>query len=169
MQRRATSMAPHFTTEAKARKFLEEARWPSGAVCPHCGQAGKIYKLTPRPKSRKGSHVRAGLRKCSRCRREFTVTVGTVFEHSRIPLKKWLLAYYLVCGSRQGVSARRLHRTLGITYKSAWFMARRIRYAIESIAVREASIERALAAEASVAVQPERASHEILEPVAQIA
>jgi transposase-like protein len=131
--RRPNSLAPHFTNESKARAFLEAARWPNGPICPHCGAAGKTYKLTPRTKSRKGSHVRPGLRKCGQCRREFTVTVGTIFESSRIPLHKWLYAYRLVCTSRKGVSARRLHQVLDITYKSAWFMACRIRYTIALI------------------------------------
>ena len=129
----ANSLASHFRNEAKARAFLEAARWPDGPVCPHCGEAGKAYKLTPRAKSRKGSHVRPGLRKCALCRREFTVTVGTIFESSRIPLHKWLYAYRLVCLSKKGVSAHQLHLVLGITYKSAWFMARRIRYSIDFI------------------------------------
>jgi transposase-like protein len=167
----ANSTAPHFVNEAKARTFLEMARWPNGPVCPHCGAEGKAYKLTPRAKSKKGSHVRPGLRKCARCRREFTVTVGTIFESSRIPLHKWLHAYRLVCSSKKGVSAHHLHQVLGITYKSAWFMARRIRYTIALIDDRQdapQAIQPAVqSTEASADVATQRqVSADALQPVA---
>jgi len=119
-------LAQHFSDEDKAREFLEKQRWPEGPVCPHCGLVGEAYKLTPRPGTK--THVRKGVWKCASCRKEFTVTVGTIFEDSHIPLHKWLLAYHLLCASKKGMSAHQLHRMLGITYKSAWFMAHRIRY-----------------------------------------
>jgi transposase-like protein len=113
-------------TEDQAREKLEALRWPQGAVCPKCGTVGEAYRLTPKP----GSSTRKGLWKCRACRSQFTVTVGTIFEDSHIPLSKWLLAVHLLCASKKGMSAHQLHRMLGVTYKSAWFMAHRIRYAM---------------------------------------
>jgi transposase-like protein len=124
----ADILAPHFTDEQKAREYLEAQRWPNGPVCPHCGLEGQAYKLTPKAESKKGTHVREGVWKCAGCRKEFTVTVGTIFEASHIPLHKWLFAYHLLCASKKGMSAHQLHRMLGVTYRSAWFMAHRIRY-----------------------------------------
>ena len=119
-------LAQHFCDEDKAREFLEKQRWPDGPECPHCGLVNEAYRLTPTANGK--THVRKGLWKCSACRKEFTVTIGTIFEDSHIPLHKWLLAYHLLCASKKGMSAHQLHRMLGITYKSAWFMAHRIRY-----------------------------------------
>lgn len=121
------TLAKHFADEDAARELLEQIRWPNGAVCPHCGCLG-AYKITPKP----GSKTRKGLWKCKECRKQFTVTVGTIFHATRIPLHKWLMAIYLMCASKKGVSAHQLHRQLGITYKSAWFMAHRIRLTIQS-------------------------------------
>ncbi len=118
---------PQFQNEDKARKFLEAVRWYNGVICPHCGAIGKHYKL-------KGKSTRKGLWKCAGCREQFTVTVGTIFEGSKIPLHKWLLAVYLMCSSKKGMSSHQLHRTLGITYKSAWFMTHRIREAMRDTA-----------------------------------
>lgn len=115
--------------ENRARQFLEAQRWPMQVVCPHCGARGGAYKLRPRASSLKGTHVRPGLRKCGKCRKEFTVTVGTIFHNSRIPLHKWLYAYHLLCTAEETVNAYRLHRALGITYKSAWFMIDRLKLA----------------------------------------
>ncbi len=114
-------------TEEDARTWLEEQRWGKGCVnaaCPHCGEM-KPYRLTPKP----GSKTRAGLWKCRGCRKQFTVTVGTVFESSHIPLVKWLLAIHLLASSKKGMSAHQIHRNLGITYEAAWFMMHRLRYA----------------------------------------
>src|SRR5207247_1866709 len=102
--------------------YLESVRWPNGPVCPHCGESErKAYAL--KSKTRR-------LWKCAACRKQFTVTVGTIFESSHIPLHKWLWAFYLLCSSKKGMSAHQLHRMLGITYKTAWFMAHRIRLAM---------------------------------------
>ena len=120
-----------FADEDKARAFLEKLRWPEGAVCPHCGSV-ESYKLNPKPDSERP--VRKGVYKCKYCKKQFTVTVGTIFEGSHIKIGKWLAAIYLMCSSKKGISAHQLHRSLGITYKSAWFMAHRIRYAMEHIA-----------------------------------
>jgi transposase-like protein len=117
-------LAQHFSNEDAAREFIEKLRWPEGPVCPHCGEIDNAYKLEPKP----GSKTRKGLWKCAGCREQFTVTVGTIFEDSHIPLHKWLLAYHLLCASKKGMSAHQLHRMLKVTYRSAWFMAHRIRY-----------------------------------------
>lgn len=117
--------APHFHDDDKAREYLEALRWPNGRVCPHCGSIGEHYKL-------EGETTRPGLYKCADCREQFTVTVGTVFERSKVPLSKWLMAVYLLCSSKKGISSHQLHRTLGVTYKTAWFMTHRIREAMTS-------------------------------------
>lgn len=117
--------APHFHDAEKARQYLEAQVWPHGPVCPHCGVVGGHYEL-------QGKTTRPGLYKCHMCREPFTVTVGTVSERSKIPLNKWLMAVYLLCSSRKGMSSHQLHRTLGITYKTAWFMTHRIREAMKS-------------------------------------
>jgi transposase-like protein len=116
---------PRFTDREKAREYLEAQRWPNGAICPHCGNAdaAKISAL-------KGKVHRPGLYQCNECREQFTVTVGSVMEKSKIPLNKWLLAMHLMGASKKGVSAHQLHRTLEITYQSAWFLCHRIREAM---------------------------------------
>jgi transposase-like protein len=113
---------PVFTDETKAREFLEATRWPDGPFCPHCGGVENITRL-------EGKSHRPGLLKCNQCSGHFSVTVGTLFERSHIPLHKWLLAMHLMSASKKGISAHQLHRMLGITYKSAWFMSHRIREA----------------------------------------
>ncbi len=113
---------PIFHDEDKAREALEAARWPDGPVCPHCGAIDNIAKL----EGTKKSH-RPGLYYCNHCKGQFTVTVGTVFERSKVPLTKWWLASHLMGSSKKGISAHQLHRMLGVTYKTAWFMAHRIR------------------------------------------
>ena len=113
----------HFKDDNAARQYLESLRWPNGAVCPHCGSNEAHYALN-------GSAHRPGLWKCKDCREQFSVTVGTVFERSKIPLSKWLMAVYLLCSSKKGMSSHQLHRTLGVTYKTAWFMTHRIREAM---------------------------------------
>ncbi len=117
----------NFTAE-QAREYLESVRWSNGVICPHCN-SDKTFKLTAKKDSKKP--VRDGVYKCSNCRKQFSVTVGTIFENSHIPLNKWLIAIYLICSSKKGISSNQLHRMLDITYKSAWFMSHRIRYAME--------------------------------------
>lgn len=124
-----SDLGAHFASPDLARELLEKMRWPNGAACPHCGGCDP-YKITPSGASTKARTTRKGLYKCRACRRQFTVTVGTVFEDSHIPMNKWLQAIYLLCSSKKGISAHQLHRMLGITYKSAWFMAHRLRYAM---------------------------------------
>jgi transposase-like protein len=116
-----------YLNEDAAREYLEQKRWPNGAVCPHCGAIG-AYKLQPKANSKRP--VRQGVWKCKYCRKQFTVRVGTIFEDSHIPLYQWLSAIQFLCASKKGMSAHQLHRMLNITYKSAWFMAHRIRYAM---------------------------------------
>lgn len=122
--RAADLPAPCLEDADKAREYLEALRWPDGPVCPHCGVAGAHYAL-------KGASHRPGLMKCKRCRKQFSVTVGTVFERSKIPLDKWLLAMRLMCAGDTAVSSLQLQRMLGVTYKSAWFMTHRIREAMQ--------------------------------------
>lgn len=112
---------PIFKTEAAAVAHMEADRWPNGVICPLCGSA------TPK---KMGGQTQAGMFLCGACRGKFTVRTGTVFERSHIPLHKWLLATHLMASSKKGISAHQLHRMLGITYKSAWFMAHRIREAM---------------------------------------
>lgn len=114
---------PIFQDADKARAHLEATRWPNGPICPHCGVVNEATNVG-------GKAARAGCYQCNACRDQFTVTVGTVFERSKVPLNKWLLATYLISSSKMGYSAHQLHRTLGVTYKTAWFMAHRIREAM---------------------------------------
>jgi transposase-like protein len=113
--------APYFHDEAAAYAELEATLWPNGPVCPRCGGKGRITAV-------KGG--RMGLRRCGPCKRQFTVTVGTVFESSHVPLNKWLQAVYLLCSSKKGISSHQLMRTLDVQYKTAWFMSHRIREAM---------------------------------------
>ena len=119
---------PQFHSEAAAYAFVEAELWADGPVCPHCGGCERISAIKPNPEKK----VRIGLKFCGQCRRQFTVKVGTIFEDSHLPLTKWLQAIYLMTASKKGVSAHQLHRTLEITYKSAWFLTHRIREAMAS-------------------------------------
>lgn len=110
-----------FRDPLAAAEYLEGLRWPGGPVCPKCGNDGKHYRLP---------HQTRRLWKCAKCRKQFTVTVGTIFESSHVGLDKWLLAFYLLCASKKGMSAHQLHRMLGVTYKTAWFIFHRVREAM---------------------------------------
>jgi transposase-like protein len=117
-------LAPRFIDPVAARKHLEALRWPDGEpVCVHCGSTDTTRL--------EGKKHRDGLLQCNDCREQFTVTVGTVFERSKIPLNKWLLCNHLLCAGKKGVSAHQIHRMLGVTYKTAWFMCHRIREAMK--------------------------------------
>ena len=116
---------PIFHNEDAAREHLENLRWPEGPICPHCGSVDGIALVG----GTKRSH-RPGLYYCNGCEGQFTVKVGTVLEKSKIPLTKWVLGFHLMAASKKGISAHQLHRSLGITYKTAWFMAHRIREAM---------------------------------------
>lgn len=117
---------PYFHDEEAAFSFLEEIIWGNQPVCPHCGGVDRIGKIKANPEKR----VRYGLHKCGDCKKQFTVKVGTVFEHMRIPLHKALQAVYLMTSSKKGISAHQLHRVLEVTYRTAWFLAHRIREAM---------------------------------------
>ena len=120
--------APHFNDEAAAYAFVEAHLWVDGRPCPHCGVLDRSAPL-------KGKSNRIGLYKCYACRKPFTVKVGTIFEASHIQMRDWLAAIHLICSSKKGISANQLHRTLGITLKSAWFMSHRIREAMRVLRV----------------------------------
>jgi len=113
----------HFHDEAAAYRFVEKRVWPNGPVCPRCGERKRIGKL-------KGKSTRMGVYKCYKCRKPFTVKIGTIFESSHVKLHLWLQAIFLMASSKKGISANQLHRTLGVTLKTAWFMAHRIREAM---------------------------------------
>jgi len=118
--------ATMFHDDNAAREHLEGVRWANGVYCPHCGNADqtRLHKLA-------GKSTRPGLWQCNACREHFTVTVGTVMERSKIALCKWVLGFHLMATSKKGISAHQMHRMLGITYKSAWFMMHRIREAMK--------------------------------------
>lgn len=116
--------APHFHNEEAAFAYVEARVWPEGPTCPHCGGVERIGKMG-------GKSTRLGLYKCYQCRKPFTVRIGTIFESSHVALHIWLQAMYLIAGSKKGISSNQLHRTLGVTLKTAWFMSHRIREAMK--------------------------------------
>ncbi|MEX0809931.1 MAG: IS1595 family transposase [Dongiaceae bacterium] len=115
--------AKHFHDEQAAYEFVEARVWPNGPICPHCGTYERIGKLA-------GNSTRIGTYKCYECRKPFTVKVGTIFESSHVKLHLWLQAIFLLASSKKGISSNQLHRTLGVTLKTAWFMSHRIREAM---------------------------------------
>ena len=115
--------APHFHDEEAAYAYVEARIWPEGPTCPHCGGVDRIGKMD-------GKSTRVGTYKCYQCRKPFTVKIGTIFEASHVPMRIWLQAMYLIAGSKKGISSNQLHRTLGVTLKTAWFMSHRIREAM---------------------------------------
>lgn len=117
--------SPHFHDEEAAYAFIESRVWADGRVCPHCGVVDKSGKL-------QGNSTRIGVYKCYACRKPFTVKVGTIFEDSKVKLHLWLQAIFLIASSKKGISANQLHRTLGVTLKTAWFMGHRIREAMRT-------------------------------------
>ncbi len=124
-------LAQEYADEDKARELLEKMRWPDGKpVCPHCrtskSECSDVYAITPAKKS----STRKGVYCCAACRKQFTATVGTVFEGSHVPISKWLMAIFILCSSKKSISSNQLHRMLGVTYKTAWFMTHRIRFAM---------------------------------------
>lgn len=122
---RSIFSASHFNDEAAAYVYVEARIWTDGRVCPHCGVIDQSAQL-------KGKSSRVGLYKCYACRKPFTVKIGTIFEDSHIAMRDWLTAIHLICSSKKGVSANQLHRSLGITLKSAWFLGHRIREAMRT-------------------------------------
>ena len=116
----------HFHDEAAAYRFVEARVWPEGPICPHCGGTDRISKMA-------GQSTRIGTYKCYQCRKPFTVKVGTVFESSHVPLRLWLQAMFLLASSKKGISSNQLHRTLGVTLKTAWFISHRLRLAMQAV------------------------------------
>ena len=113
----------HFHDEAAAYEFVEARVWPDGPVCPHCGGVDRISKMG-------GRSTRIGTYKCYQCRKPFTVKIGSIFESSHVALHLWLQAIFLLASIKKGISSNQLHRTLGVTLKTAWFMSHRIREAM---------------------------------------
>jgi transposase-like protein len=111
---------PMFHDDDSARAYLEGVHWPDGPVCPRCGERDRVTHLH-------GGKHRPGVVQCNACRKQFTVTVGTAMERSKVPPHKWVLAMHLLCASKKGMSAHRLHRMLGLPYQTAWFLAHRLR------------------------------------------
>jgi transposase-like protein len=114
---------PHFHDEQAAYDFVEARVWPNGPVCPHCGETDRVSRM-------KGESTRIGTYKCYSCRKPFTVKIGTIFESSHVKMNLWLQAIFLMASSKKGISSNQLHRTLGVTLKTAWFMSHRIREAM---------------------------------------
>ena len=149
-------IAPQYQNEDTAREYLESQLWPSGPFCPHCGVTENIYKMESKPDSK--HQLRKGVYKCGGCRKQFTVTVGTIFEDSHIPLHKWLLGIHLMCSSKKGVSALQLQRELwgenpekkdkqgrprlNGSYRTAWFMCHRIRWAMTQSPIAESVMKK---------------------------
>ncbi len=129
-----TVFAPRFTDEETAREYLEGIQWPDGPFCPHCGSLN-AKRLPPqlgrKTKANPDGTIRKGVVQCNDCRKQYTVTVGTVFESSKVPLNKWLLCNHLLCSSKKGMSAHQIARMIGVSYKTAWFMMHRIREAMK--------------------------------------
>jgi transposase-like protein len=125
--------APRFTDPDAAREHLEALRWPDGPFCPHCGSfnAKRLPPIHRKATARHAATIRVGVVQCRDCREQYTVTVGTVFERSKVPLNKWLLCNHLLVSSKKGISSHQIHRMLGVTYKTAWFMMHRIREAMK--------------------------------------
>jgi ISXO2 transposase-like protein/transposase-like zinc ribbon protein len=118
-------------SEAEARRMLERIRWPDGPICPHCGVVGEARRMESQEESE--TQLRDGVLNCRACRKPFTVTVGTIFEGSHIPLAKWLLGFYLFASSKKSLSALQLQRQLDLgSYRTAWHMAHRIRHAMQN-------------------------------------
>lgn len=125
------TLAREYSDNDKARELIENLLWPNGPVCPHCKNDGKeksIYRLTAKEGSK--TPARKGVCKCGACRKQFTVTVGTILEDSHIPLSKWLMAFFILCSSKKSISSHQMHRMLDVTYKTAWFLTHRIRHAM---------------------------------------
>jgi|ERR1700722_6150200 len=122
------TLAAQYSDEDKARGLLESLRWPNGPVCPHCQNHKEkpIYTLTPKPTSK--TPGRKGLYCCAACRKQFTVLVNTIFSDSHVPVSKWVMAFFILCSSKKSISAHQMHRMIGVTYKTAWFMCHRIRH-----------------------------------------
>jgi len=128
-----STLAKQYSDEEEAYKLVERIRWPHGPVCPHCGVIDHAYFLTPKGEGRKtrtGSISVRRVWKCADCKKQFSVLKGSIFEDSKIPLSKWLLAFHLLCSNKNGTASFELHRTLKLDRKTAWFLTMRIRHAM---------------------------------------
>ena len=125
-------LAMEYSDEDEARKLFESWHWPDGPKCPHCQNHKEkpIYKMESKATTKKENRIRPGLYCCGSCRKTFTARVGTVLEDSHIPFAKWVMAIFILCSSKKGVSAHQIHRMIGVTYKTAWFLCHRIRFAM---------------------------------------
>lgn len=131
MQINLSTLAKHFSDEDAAYGLVESMRWPNGPICPHCGEVDHAYRINTRRKTTTGKVSDRRVWRCYSCRKQFSVLVGTIFHGSHVPLSKWLLACYMLNSSKNGVAAWEIHRTLGVTNKTAWFMMHRIREAMK--------------------------------------
>lgn len=125
----------HFHDEAAAHRYVEKRVWPNGPACPHCGSTDRISKMN-------GKSTRIGTYKCYQCRKPFTVKIGTIFESSHVKMHLWLQAIFLIASSKKGISTNQLHRTLGVTLKTAWFMSHRIREAMREVVSARPAVKR---------------------------
>jgi transposase-like protein len=129
------TIAKQIKSEAEAYAYMESMRWPDGPICPHCGSVEKHYFLTPKSgtarKTRTGSETQRRVWKCSTCRKQFSVTTGTVFHGSKVPLQTWLMVVYEMCANKNGIAAREIARKYGVAPKTAWFMTQRLREAMK--------------------------------------
>lgn len=123
------TLAKEYSDEDKARALFESWRWPNGPICPHC-KHNEVYTIQSKESTKKNNKARAGLYCCAACRKTFTATVGTVLEDSHLPLSKWVMALFILCSSKKAVSALQMSRMMGVTYKTAWFLCHRIRFAM---------------------------------------
>jgi transposase-like protein len=128
------TLAQQYADDDKARELFESIRWPNGPVCPHC-KSKEPYRIVGKKGSK--SPTRKGVWKCKTCRKAFTATVGTVLEGSHIPISKWMMTFFILGSSKKGISAHQIHRMVGVTYKTAWFLCHRVRYAMGTGAATE--------------------------------
>ena len=155
-------LAQQYSDEGDARALMESLIWPDGPVCPHC-KAKEPVRIKARAGSASGA--RAGLLSCRKCRKQFTVTVGTILEKSHVPMSKWAMAVFILSSSKKGMSAHQLHRMIGTTYKTAWFMFHRLRHATKQTPLAKLISGTAECDEAFIGGKPKRASREQNEPL----
>lgn len=125
-----SKLAQEYSDDKKARSLFESWRWPDGKpICPHC-KHNEAYQLESKPETKEKNRMRDGVYCCAACRKQFSATVGTILEDSHLPISKWVMAIFIMCSAKKSISAHQMHRMLGITYKTSWFMCHRIRHAL---------------------------------------